>query len=234
MSTVSSLLFQLQKIDTRNDLIKQEISKLQDLIQSDNRLHLAVGKFEQLEIELANLVERLNEVESVIKQKRLKIEQSESAMYAGSIKNPKELQDLQKEITLIKTSILHLEESQMTLMLEVEEKENESKNGYKLVQDTEGEVNKFAVEAKIKIEHFENELKKIASERDAFLLQIRPDTLTLYNSLRSKKKGVAVCNIEDNCCSGCGAQLTPAEVQSVHISSQLVTCGSCARFLTSG
>jgi len=55
--------------------------------------------------------------------------------------------------------------------------------------------------------------------------------LITYESLRQKKKGVAISKVEDQTCSICGATLTPAECQVAKSQNKNIQCPSCGRLL---
>jgi predicted nucleic acid-binding Zn-ribbon protein len=61
--------------------------------------------------------------------------------------------------------------------------------------------------------------------------QVGDDLLSLYDALRSKKKGIAVSKIEDQMCSVCGSTLTPAECQSAKSRIDIISCPTCGRIL---
>jgi len=83
--------------------------------------------------------------------------------------------------------------------------------------------------------HEQKELLKTSErlklERQAIVQQILPESLALYETLRKSKKGVAVSGVEDQCCTICGSQLTPAEIQQAKSSLQIARCPSCGRIL---
>jgi predicted nucleic acid-binding Zn-ribbon protein len=52
----------------------------------------------------------LKHAEAEVGRQKVKIEQSESNLYSGNVKNPKELQDLQNEIAALKRYLITLED----------------------------------------------------------------------------------------------------------------------------
>ncbi len=166
--------------------------------------------------------------------KKLKIEQSESSLYGGAVKNPKELQDLQAEIKSLKNSVMIIEEEQIQNMIDLECKETELSEIKAKLSDFDKELSiqfsaLFAEEKTIN-----SELEKILQEQKAIGEQISPENLTLYQSLRKMKNGIAVSGIEDGCCSVCGSTLTPADCQLAKSPLQMATCASCGRILYAG
>ena len=120
-------LYQLQKVDSQIFSLDNRLREISDLLKNDLELQLAnqalLEKSESLNS--ANL--KLKEIEQKILSKRNKLEQSESSLYAGNIKNPKELQDMQKEVASLKTVISDYENEQMEQMFMIEMIEKELK-----------------------------------------------------------------------------------------------------------
>jgi len=116
-------LFQLQKIDNESARIQNRLNEINHLLQDDSDIKSAVITYESAKKILHEAQVNLKSLEELIRAKRNKVEQSESSLYEGKIKNPKELQDLQKEIAAIKSSISTMEEEELELMLRIEAEE---------------------------------------------------------------------------------------------------------------
>jgi uncharacterized protein len=91
-------LYQLQKMDTELEQISQRLNEISKIIQNDQTLQLAEKTLSQSRASLHRAHIELRSSEERVSEQRIKIETSESNLYGGKIKNPKELQDLQLEI----------------------------------------------------------------------------------------------------------------------------------------
>lgn len=224
-------LFQLQKLDAQLDLLDNRLDRIAFSLKNDIKVQSARSLLDQSTHELSLIKDKLKSVEERIQTKRNKVEQSESSLYAGNIKNPKELQDLQKEIESIKSSINILEEEQLGLMLEIENSEKEVNNASKefsiAVSDFENN-NRLLIEEKTSLEQ---DKIRLSEERIVVSSQISSDLIGMYTSLRIKKSGIAIARVEDQTCSICGATLTLAEWQSAKSQAKFFYCPSCGRIL---
>jgi uncharacterized protein len=227
-------LYQLQKIDLKIDSITRRLNEIAR-IRNDNSAHKTI---EQSLLSVNNLLTEqnhiYNELEDKIRSKKLKIEQSESSLYGGLVKNPKELQDLQSEIKSLKTSLSSLEDDQLQIMIIQESLDRELETVRVSMKELESQLeiqysSLFTEEAEKKIE-----LEKIHQERKAILEQINSENLDHYQSLRKTKNGIALATIEDGCCAVCGSTLTPAECQQAKSPNRMATCASCGRILYAG
>ncbi len=229
-----TFLYQLQLLDLELDKNDKRRSEITEIISfSDD-----VKKFEQiisdLESEKKKWQAKLNKISDEAQTVQRKIKNSETSLYDGSIKNPKELQDVNIEIDSLKKRLLVLDEQQLEMMFSIEELENEiatqekSLNALRKDKSTQKEI------LLIEIEEIENSIKKITIEKDPILTQIEDEFLNVYQKLRKTKNNIAVSMIVDNACSMCGNGLPPMEVQKARSSSDEVFCSVCKRFLYSG
>jgi predicted nucleic acid-binding Zn-ribbon protein len=231
LSNQSFYLFQLQKIDRRLDQITSRLSQIDSQLKNDQVLADVRKVYDSSVLVLKKLMDQLDSVEKKSTEKRVKIEISESSLYGGSVKNPKELSGLQQEIASLKSFLQNLENEQIELMVGSEEQQSVvDKNKSALDQATlKNEVDNQHLYAEKK--DLMNEINRISIEKSAMNQQINPESLVLYESLRKSKKGIAVAKIEDQCCTICGSQLPPAECQMAKSSTQITLCSSCGRIL---
>ncbi len=224
-------LYQLQKVDSQIFSLDNRLREISDLMKNDLELQLANQALSEKSDSLNSASLKLKEIEQKILSKRNKLEQSESSLYAGNIKNPKELQDLQKEVASLKTVISDYENEQMEQMFMIEMIEKELKTCEIQLRTTrtafDARQNLLSEESNKII----NNKSKLLTEREISLSQVPKQVILIYDDLRKKKSGVAVARVEDQTCSICGNSLTPAECQAAKSSTNFFTCSSCGRVL---
>lgn len=230
--SLSSSLYRIQQIDSALDKAANRLQEIESILAGSEELKEAESHYKAAKQNLEQINTDLHQAENRVRDQRFKIEQSESTLYSGRIQNPKELQDLQNEVASLKRYLAVLEDQQIEIMLAAEEAEHSAKEAnqkYEIIRGQVIESNARLVAEKSTIEQ-DNERLNI--ERHAAEQAISADNLTTYNQLRAIRRGVAVAAILDRSCSACGANLTPAIVQSA--STQLTRCSSCGRFLYTG
>lgn len=227
-------LYQLQKIDLRQDALQARLQEIEKILSRNDKVAQVESEFIAVEKRLNFVKSELSDIESQIRNKKVKIEQSESSLYSGTVKNPKELQDLQKEIMSIKSAIISLEDHELEKMLEVEEIESEFNLKKAVLTEAQEESVRLFGKLHLEAESCRTEILKLKTESKASVDQLSPELLSRYKQLRDKKKGIAVSHIEDGCCTVCGAELTPAECQTAKSSLTILTCNSCGRILYAG
>lgn len=225
------LLFQLQKVDTKIQKYHSRLAEIATQLKNDPALSTAMKQFENSRREFQIAEKGVQIIESKIQEKRNKLAQSESSLYGGMIKNPKDLQDLQKEIASIKGVISSLEDEQIELMLILEEKElvhTATDQKYKnAISQNETTNSGLLRESEV----ISAEKIKLSTERNLLAEQVPSSILQKYDELRAKKGGVAVAQVEDKTCVLCGSSLTPSQCQQAKSPSILFFCPSCNRIL---
>jgi uncharacterized protein len=165
---------------------------------------------------------------------RAKLEATEAALYGGSVRNPKELADLQHESEALRRHVAELDNRLLETMLALEAAEA----GYNRAQD-ELEVGEAAwSDARHKLESAQSDsrqqIERLEGQREATLASVPGSDLALYESLRKTYGGTAVAEILDACCGACGVAVAPSIAQTARSSPDLVRCRQCNRILYAG
>jgi len=224
-------LFQLQRIDTDLDIVQRRINEIDNLIKNDTKVINAQNNLDKAEILLLSNNNEFDAISNDIQTKKIKISQSESSLYNGSVTNPKELQDLQMEISSIKKSIeklegillevmIHVDQSEKHLEIQKERLINAKSKFATLVSLLHGEKNTLL-----------ESIKGLNSKKILMIAQIREENLNQYETLRNLKNGLAVTKIQENACGACGSSLTASQRQEARSATNLFICPSCRRII---
>jgi len=230
----SAHLYQLQKTDHEIDRINQRLQEIDAIMQDDKIITNVERKVSDIKKKTHMARQELRTVEDEVKSVLLKKEQSESSLYSGKIKNPKELQDLENEIVILKKRILTLEDTQIEKMIYLETCEQEGKEATVEYAKTQAEIIGQHAELRGERENLEQKLTRLSLERDATIRSVDPENLATYKNLRQTKRGIAVAVIQETSCAACGASLRPAEIQSARSPKEMSFCSSCGRILFPG
>ncbi len=227
-------LFRLQKVDSRISQIETRLAKIQETLDNDVELRAAREQIKQAEVNQHNADHARRTSEEEAKSQQIKIQQVESSLYGGTVRNPKELQDLQAEITSLKKHQAVLEERELEAMLSVDDSQSAlqaAQEKLKQIQSRLGNEHQKLIEEQTALSR---DLETLKAERQAAVSDVAADTLSTYDNLRQQRRGVAVAVVSDNACGACGTTLTAALQQSARHTLQLVYCPSCGRILYAG
>lgn len=218
------------QIDQNN----QQIKKNADLLANNPLLKAAEETLNQAKESLFKKNNELKQVEASAHAKQIKIEQSEASLYKGTITNPKELKDLQAEISSLKKSLAQIEESQLLLMDDVEKIELSLAKATSAYQTVLEQVTTENSKTSHDLDTLKRSNENLLVERGVALKQIPAEAATIYEQLRITKKRIAVSQVEDEACAVCGSEISPSNIQKARMSTSLVFCPSCGRILYAG
>jgi uncharacterized protein len=224
-------LYRLQQVDSQIDQIQARLQTIQRTLENDEALRAANKNFNAATDKHKDAERALKLSEAEVEKQRIKIEQTETSLYGGKVHNPKELQDLQKDVASLKRYLETLEERELEAMIAAETAEQElqtAKTDLERVQSNVKEQHKGLTQES---ETLRKNLERLHSERQAVVTDIAGQALGAYEQLRKQKRGLAITTIEDNSCEACGTTLTASQQQTARSTSQLFHCPTCGRIL---
>ncbi|MDY6868198.1 MAG: hypothetical protein SVT56_09885, partial [Chloroflexota bacterium] len=217
-------LFRLQELDTQIDQIKNRLEEIDQLLSDDQRIMRAQKKLAIAEAEAKRRRIELQKIEGQVEAKRIKRETTQSSMYSGKIKNPKELQDLQMESEALKKYIAELEDEQLEAMIASEEAEKALQQAQKDLKQAKGTSVEEKAELRGEKSKLEEDLERFLREKEAVFQSISSKALKLYQRLRKSKRGIAVAAVSEGGCSICGQVLPPGDLQIIRGGNKIFFC----------
>lgn len=224
-------LYRLQQVDGQIDQIQARQKWIQDKLQNDVSLRTASQACAAAEAKFKEASQRLKQSEADVEKQTTKIEQTEASLYGGSVRNPKELQDLQKEIVSLKKYLEVLEDRELEAMLTAETAQQEFQTAKSELEQTQIKVNAQNHDLTLESDSLIKDIERLQIERKAVIGDLASSAVEMYGQLRKQRRGLAVTTITDSTCAACGTTLTPAQQQNARSTSQLFSCPSCGRIL---
>ena len=224
-------LYRLQQVDSQMDQAQTRLRAIRQTLENDAELRAASESLAAAEESFRKAERLLKQCEQEVEKQRVKIQQTDASLYSGHVHNPKELQDLQKDVASLKRHLETLEERQLEAMdvAETAEKQlQQAKAGLETIKSNRG--TQFQ-ELSLESEALNKDLEKLASERNAVMQDLGSPAVTIYDQLRKQRRGLAVSTISDGSCAACGTTLTQSLQQNARSASQLHYCPTCGRIL---
>ena len=224
-------LYRLQQVDSQMDHAHARLKTIQQTLENDVELRALIDRSTAAENKLREAERQLKQTEQEVEKQRIKIQQTEASLYGGLVHNPKELQDLQKDVVSLKRHLETLEERELDAMEAAE-------NAQKELETSQTDLARFKAsrgeqfrELTDESTHLNRALERYSSERTAVVEGLNTQTLNVYEQLRKQRRGIAVTTLSDSSCSACGTTLTASQQQNARSTSQLFYCPSCGRIL---
>lgn len=224
-------LYRLQQIDSQIERARTKQDAIQKTLENDAELREGLDRVTNAQADRQLAHNELRKATAEVEAQKAKITQTEASLYGGGVKNPKELQDLQKDSASLKKHFATLDERELDAMIKSESADNDLQ-----IATTELEL----MQARLGNEHKHlmtdqsdllKELERLAEEREAALGPIESNLLQSYEDLRQQKRGVAVTQAVDNACTSCGTILSASLQQTARSQKQLAYCSSCGRII---
>ncbi len=226
-------LYRLQQVDSRIDQANARLKEIEALLADNANLRKAGALAKRTELNLVSAQKEQNEAEAKVKGQRIKIEQTEATLYGGTVRNPKELQDLQNEVGALKRFLDTLEERQLETMLSTDEAAEKNAEAQKILAHYQTEADKQQASLIQEREQLQSDNAAAEAQRQSAAQAVDPDDLATYEKVRKQRAGVAVAKVRDKSCSACGSILSASLNQAARSPSQMVYCDSCGRILYS-
>ncbi|HSP54150.1 MAG TPA: C4-type zinc ribbon domain-containing protein, partial [Dehalococcoidia bacterium] len=175
--------------------------------------------------------EKQKGLEWEVDEVRSKASEMEAKLYGGTVRNPKELSDLDTDVRSLKREASRREDILLALMEEAKAAEAEARSAEVELSGIESawQANRaHLLEEKAQLEP---EVERLDAQRASQASGIDRGQLSLYEILRERRGGTAVAKVERGMCQGCRITLPMSALQKIRTGLGVVQCVSCERIL---
>ena len=229
--TTAAELFSLQEIDLALDKATARLVEIEGALGESEELIDARSVVLEKEGAAAQIRSRQTDLEWSLEEARGKASQIEAKLYSGTVRNPKELSDLDADLRSLKTQVLKREDALLGLLVELEDAESELRGAQTTLAEIDAQWSAGQGELRREKAEIEPEVERLQSSREAESAGIDRAALSLYQALRQRRAGQAVARVERGMCQGCRITLPVSVLQKVRTGISLVQCVSCERML---
>ena len=224
-------LVRLQEIDLALDSRRASVADAQDRIGETEELIAARAAVDDARGALRAAEGSQKDVELEADGLRAKIAPAEEKLYDGSIKNPKELSDLQADIDQLKRHLSALEDRDLEALTALEAAQAAHTQAEAELASIEQDWSAEQAELRERIERVGAEITSYEAERTAVGAGIEKDLLSRYEHVRRAHQGRGVAKLDRNLCLGCRISLPVSIVNRARQGSTVVQCPNCERIL---
>jgi hypothetical protein len=232
--TSAADLFALQEIDLRRDARRAVIADIESRLNEPDEIRIAREAVKDAEDDLQGLQRLQRNLDGRLADLDAKIKPLETKMYDGSVRNPKELTDMQKELDHFKTQRRKLDDEGLELIEAIEEMTKLLARQRDALSRTDANWQQEQRELKERKSVAESEYATLEGQRGTQTAEMDRGMLGLYEALRTSKAGRAVALVVRGQCQGCHITLPTHLVQRLRGGGVLVQCPNCERILVAG
>jgi predicted nucleic acid-binding Zn-ribbon protein len=223
-------LMSLQTID-------RELRELEESLSSiAGRVDQLRQESEQHQAELARLMEE--EQQSVITRRQFEKELAEGEarirnkrMRLNQVRNDKEMQALAHEVDTLKENNQRLEAELLALMEAADPRGGRIAELKESVEQKRTELTNAEKEISKQVEDLKISISKQRVDRDLMARDIEANLLQRYDTIFSRRGGVAVAEAKGGTCQGCRMRLPPQLYNELQKHLQIHFCPNCQRIL---
>jgi len=225
----SKRVFELQQVDLSIQAKRKELEDIDLRLNRDEVYELARNNLESARNAQKESEKQYKELDAEAEDLRAPIKQINDKLYGGKIKNPKELVGYEQEAGMLKANLSKKDDVLLDLMEKIDTAKIEIKKLQEVYNAAETDWQSRKVTLQGQAGQAKEELSRAEKKRQEILAVIDKDTLTAYESIRSRRSQ-AVVKVEQGRCLGCRVALSISELQRVRGMS-IVTCSNCGRIL---
>lgn len=230
MSRVTPL-YELQQIDGALQSRVARMRQIDERMADSAELLAARSAAEEAARLLAQEQDRLRKASQAVDDTSNRIKMQEKRLYDGSIKNPKELGQVQEEVGHLKARLKQQEDEVIDLMLSVDHSEEVSREKQAALDAVEQESRQYRAGLSEEKDKLLQQAKVLQVKRQRFVNEIPWADLQVYERLRRAKGGVAVADVREGKCGGCGARVPVNVLRAARADGDFAHCPTCGRML---
>lgn len=233
MSQVTSLRT-LQELDDEVARLRAALDDVERRLQGSETLDRARAAFESIDAGLNAARREQRRLDGEIGVLNARIQPEEKRLYDGSVRNPKELGNIQLELELLKDQRSKLEDQLFEVLSRIESLETDHAAATSDLSRAQAawEAEKRSLQEQAAT--LSAALTRAEARREAQKLTVPAVALHLYEDVRRRKGGVAVAHIQGAMCTGCRVTIPEAIRRRAFQPDQLAQCPNCERILYVG
>lgn len=233
MSLVTELVT-LQAYDDEAAALRAALSDVEHRLRGDAELDEARRLLLAAEQTKSAVAREQRKLEDEIETLTGRIEPEEKRLYDGSVRAPKELQNIQHELELLTASRTKLEDALVDVLDRAESAERERLSAARQAADLEARWERHSEDLRTEARRLTTAVARAEARREAQKEKVQPRALQTYENLRQRKGGAAVARIKSGICGGCRIGIPDAvRTRAIH-GAVLAQCPSCERILYVG
>jgi predicted nucleic acid-binding Zn-ribbon protein len=229
--TTAAELFALQETDLALDSSVARLTEVEAQLGETEELISARERVDQCRVEAREIQGRQKELDFQAQEARGKAADIESKLYGGTMKNPKELEDFQADLTSLRDQLGKREDALLEVMLELEEGEAALKEAERALAEIETSWKAEQASLGGTQVALKQEITELEAKRSDQIEGMDRAALSLYGALKERLQGAAVAVVGRGLCQGCRISLPMSILQKARAGVGLVQCVSCERIL---
>ena len=228
--SVAGELYRLQKLDQETDSKHRRLIEVLSAIQDSQAVRAAQQRLSTASARAMQRTVHQTDLELKLQGLIDKSNRETERLYGGSVRNPKELEDLQGEIASLRRRQARLEDDLLQAMIDSEEANAVLETARDDLAAAETSMSERQMELGAEQAALSQRIANLARERTAVTVRIGAGDIASYEALRKRKGGFAVAGVVGDACSACGVAVSSNRKWHIR-EGELVHCANCERII---
>lgn len=231
MSDDLAILHEVQQADT-------ELARLRDALAGLDTGDELAAQIQEAQGELVRLLEQHRATEKEATDRDLELKSLEEKkrkferdLYSGTVRNPRQLSDLQGEVTMLAREIGKLEDRILGLMESLEGERSDIQQREAQMKDLEERLGAVRARYEAAGSRLQHDVAELEAKRQERASQVRAQLLKRYEQIRIRQGNLGLVKLTETTCPGCRITLPSETVKGLKAGRQDLTCENCGRML---
>lgn len=224
-------LWRLQEIDSALDTRRASLEDARERLGESEELMSARALAAERASELRAAASTQKDIELEADEIKSKIAPAEEKLYGGTIKNPKELRDLQADIDQLKRHLSSVEDRGLEALTAMEAADTAHRAATAEAEALTSAWEAEQADLRERSARLGDEIAALEAQRKESAVGIDPEILRTYDHVRRAHNGRGIAKLDRNLCLGCRISLPVNLVNKARAGSALVQCPNCERIL---
>jgi predicted nucleic acid-binding Zn-ribbon protein len=230
MSRVSQL-YEMQQIDSGLDSRIARLRQIDEQMADSPELVAARSLYDETRSIFTARQTSLKHLSHDAEDTSTRLKTQEKRLYDGAIKNPKELSQVQEEVSHLKGRLRALEDGVLDAMMAAEEAEAVVATRKEELERVEKNWEQYKAGLLEEKDKLVEQSKVLQVKRQRAIAELPWADLQMYERLRRSKGGIAVATVQGGQCAGCHVGVPAHVLRTARSSSEFTPCPTCGRIL---
>jgi predicted nucleic acid-binding Zn-ribbon protein len=229
-----AVLYDVQQADLEIARLKAALAGL----DTGEEIRAQIGAAEE---ELAALQRQLQTSETEHRDRDLELktlqekrERFERQLYSGTVRNPRELSDLQGEVAMLTREGDRVELRVIELMLEVEQQRTQVAEKQATLAEMQERLGQVVAAFQTTAGRLQAEIAELEGQRRGLAARVGSQTLKRYEQIRARQNNLALVKVTSATCPACRVSLPSERLKAIKAGEAGETCDNCGRLLLWG
>jgi predicted nucleic acid-binding Zn-ribbon protein len=223
-------VIELQQLDQKIAELTAQIDALPAQIQTlETQLNEFIHAHEDRKQRLTRNQKERRDLEAEIQGIQTRISKHKDQLY--EVKTNEQYRAMLKEIEGEEGKIRGIEDQVLEKMIEAEQLEKLIREAASRLESEKARVAGEVKQLKALRQTDEEERERLEKQRQGDASTLEAGVLDLYERVRKVRRGQAVAEVREECCTACNVRLRPQLFNEVRANEALLCCESCDRIL---